>query len=217
MTERTYRTFVGFYWTLPLPSMGFKDLPDAVDEAARKSRTIRYQRDRVRAYVQECKGILVEELVFLEERFDRVSGTVESYIERALKACKKHDAQLLFVDFSLAGYRDHPFMNREMRRSEISCLDLPPDPMVMDGVEFDPVAHFRAVKATRDGWASPAERREALAGRVADVVAELRTDGTPTYQEIASLLNLQGITTITGKAWTAVNLKQFLKSISAAS
>jgi hypothetical protein len=213
MTERSYRNFVGFYWTLPLPALGFKSLPKSADEAATKSRTIRYQRDRVRAYVHESKGTLVAEFVFLEVRSDRGTDAVEMDVERALEACKQHDAQLLYIDFSQGGWRGHPFLMRMMARSDVSCLDLPPEPVLIDGSIFDPVEHFRAVRSTCDGHGSLMERRTALAAGVTDLVAELRANGNPTNQVIADFLNQQGITTITGKTWTSENVKQFLKSI----
>ena len=44
---------VGFYWTLPVPWAGFTSLPKAVDDAAKLSRTIRYQRDLIRRYAAD--------------------------------------------------------------------------------------------------------------------------------------------------------------------
>jgi hypothetical protein len=89
---------------------------------------------------------------------------------------------------------------------------LPPEPVLIDGSIFDPVEHFRAVRATGDGHGSLEERRAALASRMIDLVAELRANGNPTNQVIADFLNQQGVTTITGKTWTSENVKQFLKS-----
>ena len=40
--------FVGFYWTLPMPHVGFTKLPRDAEAAAEASQTIRYQRERVR-------------------------------------------------------------------------------------------------------------------------------------------------------------------------
>lgn len=212
--QHTFRTFVGFYWTLPLPALGFKSLPKDVDAAAKKSRTIRYQRDRVRAYVEDCQGTLVDEVVFLEVRSDRATDAVEMDVERALEACKHHQAQLLYVDFSQGGWRSHPWLMRMMARSDVSCLDLPPDPVNIDGDMFDPIEHFRAVKSVCDGYGSLAARRAALAGRVADVVSELRMSGKPTNSDIAERLNTEGITSLSGRTWTAENVKQFLRNVS---
>lgn len=98
-----------------------------------------------------------------------------------------------------------------MCRADVSCLDLEPEPIMMDGELFDPIEHFRTVKATCEGQGTYAERRAALASRVADLVAELRSTGTPTYQDVAVFLNQHAVRTITGKAWSAENVKQFLK------
>jgi len=37
--------YVGFYWTLPIPSVGFLKLSDDPDVAATQSKTIKYQRE----------------------------------------------------------------------------------------------------------------------------------------------------------------------------
>ncbi|AWU98099.1 hypothetical protein [Azospirillum ramasamyi] len=173
--HREYRDFVGFYWTLPLPAFGFTKLPDFPDEAARASRTIRYQREAVRRYVAERKGRLADEVVFLEIHPDRSSDGVEPYVERALRSCQKHHAQLVFVDFAREhGWRSHPWMSRLMHLAPISCLGLDPEPVVIDGEPFDPIGHFRTMKAAAESRGSPADRRAALAALVADVVAEMR-------------------------------------------
>ena len=67
------QNYIGFYWTLPVPWAGFRDLPNDADEASGLSRTIRYQRDRVRRWVKEEKGELIDETVFLETEPDRGS------------------------------------------------------------------------------------------------------------------------------------------------
>jgi hypothetical protein len=48
--------FVGFYWTLPIPAVGFTSLPKDVGAAAAASKTIRYQRERIRRWVADQKG-----------------------------------------------------------------------------------------------------------------------------------------------------------------
>lgn len=55
--------FVGFYWTLPMPHEGFKELPEDTEAAAKASRTVRYQRERVRLHVEAEGGVLVGEAV----------------------------------------------------------------------------------------------------------------------------------------------------------
>ena len=51
MNER----YVGVYWTLPVNWAGFRALPLDVDAAAAASRTIRYQRERVRGWVRGAR------------------------------------------------------------------------------------------------------------------------------------------------------------------
>ena len=70
------KRFIGVYWTLPVNWVGFGNLPTDVDAAAAVSRTIRYQRERIRLYVQENCGQLVDEIAFMDVRTDRATETV---------------------------------------------------------------------------------------------------------------------------------------------
>ena len=94
--------FIGFYWTLPVPWAGFNDLPADPDEAAKASKTIRYQVERVRRWVKDAKGVLVAERVFLEIHPDRGSEEIVPEIDRMIALAQKRDAQLVLVDFSEA-------------------------------------------------------------------------------------------------------------------
>ena len=67
------RNAVGFYWTLPVPWTGFTSLPSDIDEAAKVSRTIRYQRNTIRRYAKVEGYRLIHEEVFLEIKPDRGS------------------------------------------------------------------------------------------------------------------------------------------------
>ena len=58
--------YLGFYWTLPVNWAGFRRLAVNIDDAAAASRTIRYQRERVRCYVAESRGRLVDEIAFID-------------------------------------------------------------------------------------------------------------------------------------------------------
>ena len=80
--------FVGFYWTLPMPHAGFKELPKDAEAAAKASRTIRYQRDRVRLHVEAEGGLLVGETVWLELEPDRGSRHVAGALEQAVDLCR---------------------------------------------------------------------------------------------------------------------------------
>ncbi|MEI7608502.1 MAG: hypothetical protein WCJ64_14085 [Rhodospirillaceae bacterium] len=213
--ERDYHKFVGFYWTLPLPQFGFTRLPADAAEAARVSRTIRYQRELAHRHVAEQKGVLVGEFVFLELREDRPSEAVQAELTKALKTCLAHDAQLIFVDFAAGdgGWRNHPFLFRLTSSAPVSCLGLLPEPIELDGSSFDPISHFRSSRAAGREGASRDERRAALAGLVADVLASIDTATTiPTYSEIAQRLNCNGTLTLGGRDWTAGNIKQFMRT-----
>ena len=67
------RNAVGFYWTLPVPWAGFTKLPKDIEEAAKASRTIRYQCELIRRYARDNGYRLVDEKVFLEIEPDRGS------------------------------------------------------------------------------------------------------------------------------------------------
>lgn len=65
------RNAVGFYWTLPVPWIGFTELPDAVEEVAKVSMTIRYQMHMIRRHAEESRLPLVHEAVYMEVSPDR--------------------------------------------------------------------------------------------------------------------------------------------------
>ncbi|WIJ25784.1 hypothetical protein [Devosia sp. RR2S18] len=209
-----YQNFVGFYWTFPVPSAGFTSLPKDVEEAARLSRTIRYQRQVVRHYVQSLRGTLVGELVFLELQPDRGTEHIEATLEKALSLCLKHNAQLLLVDFAQeGGWRSHPFMFRLMQRAPVSSLGLPPEPAMVDGEWFDPIVHFRRARKAASDRTAAARRREVLASRVS--VLSSQHAGSQRFKVIAEQLNLEGTTTVNGRRWSEANVRAFLKKMSA--
>ena len=108
--------FVGFYWTLPLPHLGFTKLPKDVEAAAAASRTVRYQRERVQRHVAEQDGELVHEAVWIELAPDRGSPYVEAELREALDRCREARAELLYVDFAERhGWRPHQQLK--------TCLD----------------------------------------------------------------------------------------------
>jgi hypothetical protein len=81
------QAFVGFYWTLPVNWTGFRSLPKDVEEAAAKSRTIRYQMERVRKHVDENAGELVGEFTFMDVRPDRATDAVQEALSPTCKLC----------------------------------------------------------------------------------------------------------------------------------
>lgn len=210
---KDYRSFIGFYWTLPVPSAGFTKVPDDLEDAVRMSRTLRYQRELVRRHVESEKGTLVDELHFLELAPDRGSDQIERKLKKALELCRKHDAQLLFVDFMQeGGWRSHPFMSRLMQLAPVSCLGLYPEPLMIDGREFDPIAHFRRARKAFSDRGAAVERREAIIARVRKIIGQVPL-ATGRYRQLAEHLNAEGVKTVNGRSWSEPNLRAFLRGV----
>lgn len=193
------RNAVGFYWTLPVPWVGFKDLPKDIEGAAKASKTIRYQVQRIRANAQEEGYTLIREEVFLEVQPDRGTDTVISALNKIEEYCRAHSAALFFVDFSLAqGWRSHPPMEAWSRGKKIDIVPVWPDSVLMDGKTFDPRKHFEVWRAQQDAWSkSKSERIEIAITRA----QKLRADKL-SYEMIAASLNAEGLRSATGKPWT---------------
>jgi len=205
--ERT--KFVGFYWTQPVPHAGFTGLSSDVDVAAGQSKTIRYQRDRARSWVRDQNGEMVHERVFLELEPGRSSEHLVHDVHAAIVIARKLGADLVTVDFSKHyGWRPHHLLQRALSCADIDCHALWPDPVRIEGEEFDPVTHFRA-------WS---ERTKAHAGskddhrnQVLALIEQLKAESA-TLAGLADTLNEWGMRTHGGKPWKADNLRKFLKS-----
>jgi hypothetical protein len=201
--------YIGFYWTLPVPFVGFDRLSKDVDEAAAQSLSVRYQRERVRRWVQAQKGALVAERAFLELAPDRSTAAVAGDLDAAVALARAEDATLVLVDFAESfGWRSHPALWRGLREAGAPHVPITPDPVPLDGRLFDPVAHFRAWRQTWDAFrASKPERRAAIAKAIGALAVE-----EATYAEIARALDADGIRTIDGKTWTKESVRKFMKS-----
>lgn len=206
------RTFVGFYWTLPVPRVGFTRLSDNADEAAACSRTIRYQRDLVRHFVtQECRGRLVGEIVWLELSPDRGSEYVDSAVDRAFTLCRTRGAELVYVDFgSRFGWRAHHHLRHRFEQTDIPCHPIDPNPVAGD--DFDPVRHFQQWRSRLEKLKAAQPRGKALWQLVLALIAPYLPpeSSVPDYQSAAALLNETGIRTSTGRDWTRDNLRMFV-------
>jgi hypothetical protein len=204
--------FIGLYWTNPVPWAGFTKLPSNADAAAAKSRTVRYQRDLVCRYVTEEKGTLLDEIVFLETQPDRWTSQprVRRAVERAIRGCEQHGAQLLYIDFREArGWRPHYFIVDEVQRLGIPHLALPPLRQVVlsDGNPYDPVEHFRR---WRERYMRADERHaRALEGLRTASPAIPSQRGR--YRLIAEWLNEAGYRTKTGRRWEPDNVKAAMR------
>ena len=202
--------FIGFYWTLPVPWAGFRDLPTDPDAAAEASRTIRYQRDRVRQWVRQEKGTLIEERVFIELQADRGSPEIVPAIDALLETCQAMSARLVLVDFSQAyGWRPHGPLSDRLAGNDL-CMQLDPEAMRIDGEKgesFNPVAHFRMWREMNDAHVASKPQRKA---RIAEAIAALQTDHQG-FEELAKALNAAETYTLSGKPWTGDNVRKFLR------
>ena len=184
--------YVGVYWTLPVNWAGFRDLPPDVDAAVAASRTIRYQRERVRGWVHEHGGTLLGEVAFMDTRTDRASDAVRDVLRRAVPAYAGKAATLLAVYFhEVHHWRHNPFLHEAAEEFGLEV--------------FDPVRHFAAWR-TEDGSAMARLRLQAHVGLQA-ALAEV-PDGNRRWQSVAGLLNGRGVRTIRGGIWTAENVRK---------
>jgi hypothetical protein len=199
---------VGFYWTLPVPWAGFDTLPDKIEEAAKASRTIAFQRALIHRFAASEGYEIVHEAAFLEVEPDRGSEFIQGALEKAATECREHGAILLFVDFSGAqGWRSHAPMMQWLRDAEIEALPIEATEMVIGGQAFDPHEHFAEWRSRQREWSeNKNERRaEALARAFA-----LQQEGL-SHPTIATRLNQEGVRSLSGKPWTGEGLRKFLK------
>ncbi|PCH75203.1 MAG: hypothetical protein COC12_01625 [Rhodobacteraceae bacterium] len=194
------RNAVGFYWTLPVPWAGFKSLPDDIDAAAKVSRTIRYQCETIRRHARRENYCLIHEEVYLEINPDRGGDEIRASLTRIANVCRKQNACLLYVDFSLVqGWRSHSAMSDWAKNANIALEPLFPDQILMEGQTFDPTSHFSQWRERQSNWIQKKPERHRIAKRrIADMVAQ----GT-SFKEIAQHLNAANIQSLTGKPWSA--------------
>lgn len=193
------RNAVGFYWTLPVPWAGFKDLPADIEAAAEVSKTIRYQMELIRAYARDNGLALIREEAFLEVEPDRGTEYVLTALRKLEDDCSANAAALLYVDFSqVQGWRSHPPMEAWSRRKKIELMPIWPDPVRIDGKIFRPERHFREWRERQDVWSEGKEARMAKALKRAQA---LRKEGH-SYRVIAHRLNEEALRSATGKQWS---------------
>lgn len=204
-------TAVGFYWTLPVPWAGFTDLPSDVDEAAALSMTIHYQRNLIRRYAKDHRMDLIHEEAFLEIEPDRGTQHVRDGLRKVETLCRTHDSTLLIVDFSeVQGWRSHAPLHEWAQSSRIDVRLIYPDPVVIDGKSFDPHSHFSEWRQRQHMWTEGKSDRAAACRAEA---ARQRAEGA-SYAAIAATLNARGLSNVTGKPWTADNLRKSLAKAS---
>lgn len=207
--------FVGFYWTLPVPRFGFTKLPASAEEAAKESRTIRYQREMIRQHVAEKQGRIVGEIAWMEENPDRGGHFAQEHVEKAFALCRASDAMLLYVDFGESfGWRKHNELHRLLAEApaSITCRPLSPDCISIDGELFNPVAHFRKWRSDLEKARFSADRKEDYAHRIATLISPFLPPerSVPDYRAAAAFLQERGFMTTTAKPWQADSLRMFL-------
>lgn len=201
------RNAVGFYWTLPVPWAGFKELPKDIEEAAKASKTIRYQLELIRAYAREHGFTLIREEAFLEVEPDRGTAFVFPALRKLEEYCQTNAAALLYVDFSQAqGWRSHPPMVDWSNRTKIEIVPIWPEPVKLDGIQFDPGRHFRQWRDRQEEWSEGKHERVAKALARARVLRSERLS----YQKIAATLNQDNLPSATGRAWTGEMVRKLI-------
>lgn len=202
------RKAVGFYWTLPVPWAGFTALPKNIEDAAKASRTIRYQMELIRSYAVENKLTLIREEVFLEGEPDRGTRDVLAVLRNLKDFCLANQAVLLYVDFSEAqGWRSHGPMAEWSSRAGVETVGIAPVEKFIDGKLFDPGKHFSGWRRRQEEWsAGKAERVAAALCRAQALRAEKMT-----YDKIARSLDAEGLRSATGKKWSAELVRKLLR------
>jgi hypothetical protein len=199
--------YVGFYWTLPVLWAGFKTLPENPVEAARASKTIRYQQERARRFIDLNGGEIIAEFVFIETAPDRGTEFIRPELQKAIRFSRDNGATLLYVDFhDDSGWRNHSYLANELAGYEnVEPLDLQSFPI--DGKFFCPIKHFRQWRALDK--TEPAKRhRAALAGLRA---AALKYAGVHRrHKAISDYLNAENIPPTRAPKWTRDNVKKHL-------
>lgn len=198
--------YVGFYWTLPVTWADFRRLPSDIDGAARASRTIRYQRERVRQWAREQAVNLVGEIAFMDVRTDRATEAVRDALVEARRVCAQQHAALVYVRFEERHmWRRNPHLYEQAEELGLELIGLSPDPLTIDGRRFDPVAHFKASR-TAEQKQMEELRRKAYEGleRALSAVPE----GSGRWQAVAEHLNSKSVRTLKGSVWTPENVRK---------
>ncbi len=199
---------VGFYWTLPVTWANFVDLPSDVDEAAKSSRTIRYQMELIRRYAKTHGYDLIREEVFIEIAPDRGSALIADSLNAIEKACREQEATVLIVDFSqVQNWRRHGFMDDWFHKTDLKVIKLDPDPLITAEWSFDPHKHFSEWRQRQFEWMSSKPEREALA---LEKARKLRSGGM-SHSAVADALNDEETPSPSGRMWSESNVRAFLK------
>ena len=219
--ELENKKYVAFYWTLPVRFAGFTYLPEDGKEAAKLSKTIRYQRTRVLQWIRG-KGVEepIKEFAFLEVQDDRGSEHIRTALHKVADYCDRENAVLVFVNFGYDGeYRArwHPgIQDFTFERYRVSVRGrcgkfaaLRPTPVEMDLGEFDPFQYF-AKRREKNKDDAERNRQKAIMG-LREVIASAPSGWT--YAQIAQALNDRHIATANGGIWTDDNVRHQVQNL----
>ena len=208
--------YVGFYWTLPIPSVGFLKLSDDPDVAATQSKTIKYQREVIKEWVAEEGGLLIREITFLETQSDRGTDAVIHYVQQAARICRENEATLLYVDFrQMCGWRPHQELTYAIEEEQIASVPVWPshETIMIDGKPFHPARHFKDHRMQHEKEA--ARRHDVAIKRLLKEAGNV-SPGRGRNALIAEKLNAEGVQTFQGgRPWTADNVKKVLQRLRA--
>ena len=208
--------YVGFYWTLPIPSVGFLKLSDDPDVAATQSKTIKYQREVIKEWVAEEGGLLIREITFLETQSDRGTDAVIHYVQQAARICRENEATLLYVDFrQMCGWRPHQELTYAIEEEQIASVPVWPshETIMIDGKPFHPARHFKDHRMQHEKEA--ARRHDVAIKRLLKEAGNV-PPGRGRNALIAEKLNAEGVQTFQGgRPWTADNVKKVLQRLRA--
>jgi hypothetical protein len=208
--------YVGLYWTYPVKWAGFTQLSQNAKEAARQSRTIGYQRALITRHQKAKRGVLIDEIVFLEPRRNPHEALpngkkrlLEHPLARRLKQYEGGETILLWVDFGMSnGWRSHRHLRETIAKLNMRNEPLDPIEWPVDGELFVPSKHFRewdVLDEAADTWIEMAIPM-ALAAAL-DRIPE----GYGRNPKIADYLNDLGVPTKTGLPWTRDTVKIAIK------
>lgn len=196
------QSYIGIYWTRPVPRAGFVALSPDADIAAGQSLTIRYQRDLARRHVREAHGRMIHEIALLELAPDRATREGVAEVERVV-AASPPEAIFLTADFSSeVNWRPHRFLWAALPPERTQSLA--PDPIPIDGRIFDPVRHFRTWQSNDDA------HRTGKDAHRAGVLVALAELPDATWAMKAERLNALELRTHGGRLWTGDNLRKFV-------
>ncbi|MER8719643.1 hypothetical protein NKH64_14845 [Mesorhizobium sp. M0999] len=201
--------YVGFYWTRPVNWAGFRRLPKNVEQAAKLSKTIRYQCERVRRWVEDENGTVAGEFVFIERDPDEATTAIRDELGKALTLCRTRRCSFVYVDFGhVKLWRRHRYMWEMLRESGVPIINLEPHGLTIDGKWFDPIGHFERWRENEAHWRG--EHRNEVLQAVADALKAIPA-GRGRYKAIAAYLSERGMTTIMGREWDEDNVRKFLE------